>query len=103
MIYVFESSDGRRIERDYPMSNAPKVGAVIREGGVEYRRILLSPQGLVKADRNFKSRALPQWYEPHRMAGGQFDSEGNCLIDNWKTIRDTVKAARDIGDPLDYD
>jgi hypothetical protein len=37
--YVYQSEDGRTLERLLPMSRAPKIGHRTRHEGVEYRRL----------------------------------------------------------------
>lgn len=40
VIYEFQARDGKTVERDYPMAEAPKIGKVIVVKGKRYKRII---------------------------------------------------------------
>ena len=46
LFYEFQADDGERIDRHYPVSKAPKLGAKIVSGGKVYRRIISTNQSV---------------------------------------------------------
>lgn len=65
--YCFQSADGSVIERDAPMTNAPKVGSIIVVRGKRYRRIMLVPvlkelNAMERGEKPSISHQLPTYY-----------------------------------------
>lgn len=82
-----------------------KLGRVVEfDGKVEQRsNPLRAADEYRNAPRHFKTTQLPRWYKYHRMAGGEFDAEGNCLFTSRAQIRETLAVANDHGENLTYD
>jgi len=70
--YEFQADDGEIIIREYPMTKAPKIGKVIKQGGKSYRRIISStlPEARI-FEPHFVSHSLPRWHPdaPHHEPG----------------------------------
>lgn len=58
--YEFESCEGERIERYYPVSRAPRVGSQITVGGVRYRRVYSTQTRPVCRDERHIAHTLPR-------------------------------------------
>ncbi len=81
MLYEFQLVGGtERIERSYPMSEAPEIGAKIKVGGKSYVRIFSVPEldaGIAQVVNGYpyQARNLPQGLE-----GADHDANGRCII-----------------------
>ncbi len=73
MLYEFEATDGSgdRIELSYPIGKAPKIGAVIRREGREWRRLVprIAPPAVVKWD-------VWGWSLPPGLKGVEYVDDG---------------------------
>ena len=89
MIYQFRNSSGDLIERDYPMSAAPPVGARVTVDGVPYFRVpsLFRTTANHRRTGAFASHSLPLNH-PDAPA---LDSEGRACFKNKQEARDFGK------------
>jgi hypothetical protein len=58
--YVFRSADGRTVEVDRPMTDAPKFGEPLELDGVVYLRVPTIPVAKVSINPHFVSHSLPR-------------------------------------------
>lgn len=95
MIYEFISADGRVIEREHPMSEAPPVGALVYVDGVEYRRCLPRMEALLRPEVHYESQSLPRWWKHHQ---GNFSPSGKPRFSGMREVRESMAVANHHGD-----
>lgn len=89
-IYQFRADDGEVVERVFPMSAAPPLGAVIEQDGKRYRRILSDTTETIKQFKPYVSVAAPR-----RAPGFKHDPKtGRTVIE---TPADERRMARFLG------
>jgi hypothetical protein len=80
MIYLFETKEGAKIELDFPMGTAPKIGDWIIRNGVEMQRVVsfhLDDGGIARKVHQYPytSQTLPR-----NLEGCDHNKQGKPII-----------------------
>jgi len=102
MIYEFRNTEsGEIVEFDYAPDECPLIGARFERDGATYQKLPPgSPEIYVNklGDQPFVSTSLPKNYEPHKQAGGKFDSKGHPVFESKRQVQRTERAARNFSE-----
>lgn len=108
MLYEYRAEDGRSVERDYPMGQAPER---VEEGGVVYRRAYGGQSLACRADRHFTALSQPRaqrvggrWVHANPCAR-RFDGQGRPQFASMAEVREYQRASHDVSemDGVEYD
>lgn len=97
MIYEFESDDGRRIEVNIPMSEAPPIGSVREVDGVAYRRCL--PR-IIGVSVPYNGVSVSQRLEPWHPLAPRCNSEGQPVFLNKGEETEFASRTQDTESPV---
>lgn len=109
VLYEFQGSGGERIERDYPMGKAPKIGRSITVDGKKYRRIPPSPPpGSMRGVRctDYTHEAVGMLNERHYGKDPDvpcYSQDGFPVFRTKRQIDEYAAKKRDRGSTLQYD
>jgi len=81
MLYEFQLLGGsERIERSYPMSAAPEIGARIRVGRRTFVRVFSAPELDAGIDQRVNGYPYVARNLPQHLPGADHAPGGNCII-----------------------
>lgn len=98
-VYEYQSDDGEVIERELPMTRAPKIGSRLVKAGKVFYRLPPKVRTRVEGDHHFASHSLPlNWpYAPRH------DKLGRPLFANKREVDEAVSRGNHEGEDVAYD